>query len=196
MEKYTVNFWLSHETGGSSEMMLVVNAESPADAVAKVRKKYRRDNPHDFRVFTPDNEDDAYFETPKCEVCGTTLTDGGDCPQCKYGEEINRPSFFNAMDEDMDVPTTEDRLTPDEFFSLVCSGSPEEVRRVLMYDRHPTSTYNRFGSNHSYIMGAVRNQRWDVVKVLIDFYGIPGLQLAEREEVELLDILLKTVGGR
>lgn len=79
----------------------------------------------------------------------------------------------------------------EKFWGLVCSGKDNEILKICSEDRDPKTNYNRFGRDHSYIMGAIRNGNYSTAKLLLSF----GHRLLDDEGYEvvmrLIDIMEK-----
>lgn len=78
----------------------------------------------------------------------------------------------------------------EKFWGLVCSGKDDEIFKICSADRDPKKNYNRFGSDHSYIMGALRNGNYSTAKILLTF----GHKILEHESYEVVAELLKAKG--
>ena len=54
-------------------------------------------------VIADDFDDFDPFEEPKeiqkCEICGTQLTDGGECPVCDLGDEIINENYQEILEQ-------------------------------------------------------------------------------------------------
>jgi len=81
-------------------------------------------------------------------------------------------------------------VSVDKFWGLVCSGRDDEIFKICSDDRDPKQYYNRFGSDHSYIMGAIRNGNYSTAKILMTF----GHKILEHESYEVVAELLKAKG--
>lgn len=82
-------------------------------------------------------------------------------------------------------------VSVEEFWELVCSGKDDKILKICSADRDPKTNYNRFGRDHSYIMGAIRNGNYSTAKLLLSF----GHRLLDDEGYEvvmrLIDIMEK-----
>lgn len=81
-------------------------------------------------------------------------------------------------------------VSVEEFWELVCSGKDDKIFKICSADRDPKKNYNRFGSDHSYIMGALRNGNYSTAKILLTF----GHKILEHESYEVVAELLKAKG--
>jgi hypothetical protein len=81
-------------------------------------------------------------------------------------------------------------VSVEKFWGLVCSGKDDEIFKICSADRDPKKNYNRFGSDHSYIMGALRNGNYSTAKILLTF----GHKILEHESYEVVAELLKAKG--
>lgn len=81
-------------------------------------------------------------------------------------------------------------VSVEKFWGLVCSGKDDEIFKICSDDRDPKKNYNRFGSDHSYIMGALRNGNYSTAKILLTF----GHKILEHESYEVVAELLKAKG--
>ena len=113
----------------------------------------------------------------KCEFCGTTLNDMGTCPRCDDGEE-------ERLDEVKVSSKGSKPVTVDKFWEYVCAGNDDMVLDICKNDQVPTEFYHRFGRDHSYIMGAIRNGNYSTAKILLTFGGT--LANGEGEELALM----------
>jgi hypothetical protein len=59
----------------------------------------------------------------------------------------------------------------EDIWTAVCSGDLENVKRLVTDYEEANERYNRFGKNHSLIMGAARNNEPEVVSYLISIGG-------------------------
>lgn len=95
--------------------------------------------------------------------------------------EIYKKHYFEESAKETSVET---------FWKLVCSGKDDEVFKICTDNRDPKKNYNRFGSDHSYIMGAIRNGNYSTAKLLLTF----GHKILEHESYEVVSELLKAKG--
>ena len=101
-----------------------------------------------------------------------------------YDEEetaIYKKHYFGEGVEEVSV---------EDFWGLVCSGKDKEIFKICSDNREPKQKYHRFGSDHSYIMGALRNGNYSTVKMLMTF----GQKILDHESSEVLIELLKAKG--
>lgn len=99
-------------------------------------------------------------------------------------------TWFNKADiRDNSTESTKE-VSVEEFWELVCSGKDDKIFKICSADRDPKKNYNRFGSDHSYIMGALRNGNYSTAKILLTF----GHKILEHESYEVVAELLKAKG--
>jgi hypothetical protein len=97
-----------------------------------------------------------------------TPEDGNFDWECETEEEA-REWFdsYNGFEDDMD-----EAYEVDKVWGAVCSNRQDYMRKGLESGRiDPNVRYHKFGRDHSYIMGALRNNNKDMVKLLQDNGG-------------------------
>ena len=76
------------------------------------------------------------------------------------------------------------KYIPEYVWQAVCSARPMDFRTIKKYFEKPSTEknkrYNRFGSDHSLIMGAARNNNWEMVDLLKSY----GETITANEEAE------------
>lgn len=58
---------------------------------------------------------------------------------------------------------------PEYLWTAVCTGNIKKVKEYFDKGNKPNKRYIRFGDEHSLIMGALRNQRYDMAKLLMSY---------------------------
>lgn len=58
---------------------------------------------------------------------------------------------------------------PNYLWTAVCGGNINKVKEYFDKGNKPNKRYIRFGDEHSLIMGALRNQRYDMAKLLMSY---------------------------
>lgn len=99
-------------------------------------------------------------------------------------------TWFNKSNIKDTISASIKEVSVEEFWGLVCSGKDDEIFKICSGDRDPKKNYNRFGSDHSYIMGALRNGNYSTAKILLTF----GHKILEHESYEVVAELLKAKG--
>ena len=81
----------------------------------------------------------------------------------------------------------------EQLFGLACSGNIKALEEYWNGDGDLNVTYEKFGKQHSLIMGAFRNQQYDTVNWLQNH----GCQLTdeEQDEINLEFYRIKTIGN-
>lgn len=69
----------------------------------------------------------------------------------------------------------------EQLFGLACSGNIKVLENYWSENGNLNVTYNKFGKEHSLLMGAFRNQQYDTVKWLKNH----GCRLTEEEQDEI-----------
>lgn len=72
-------------------------------------------------------------------------------------------------------------MTEEKLFELACAGDIGTLEELYRNGQRLDVTYEKFGEEHSLIMGAFRNQQWDTVHWLLG--SDARLTPAEQEEV-------------
>ncbi len=72
-------------------------------------------------------------------------------------------------------------MTAEKLFELACAGETETLRKLYHSGQRLDVTYEKFGKEHSLIMGAFRNRQWDTVRWLLGSGA--GLTPAEQAEI-------------
>lgn len=80
-----------------------------------------------------------------------------------------------------------DNTIVDDLWSWVCSNNIDKVVEYFENGGKVGLKYPRFGTNHSLIMGAVRNGNYELANILADY----GEDVSHREAAELLDLYNK-----
>ena len=97
-----------------------------------------------------------------------TPEDGNFDWECETEEEA-REWFdsYTGFEDDMD-----EAYEVDKVWGAVCSNRQDYMRKGLESGRiDPNVRYRKFGRDHSYVMGALRNNNKDMVKLLQDNGG-------------------------
>lgn len=172
--KYSIRYLSIDKSDISTEKETTIEANDRSAALSILRKRERGCLVRNAIVKEIEEEQEV---TPreKCDICNTPLNDGGTCPKCADGEERYNESFHGGT------------VTPEEFFGMVCSAEDDKVIEVLKRDMAPKELYHRFGKDHSYIMGAIRNGNWSTAKILLAF----GVEFAPNEAAELAYMLIR-----
>lgn len=71
--------------------------------------------------------------------------------------------------------------TTEKLFGLACSGNIKELENYWNCEGSLNVTYEKFGMEHSLIMGAFRNQQYDTVRWLKNH----GCRLTDHEQNEI-----------
>lgn len=58
---------------------------------------------------------------------------------------------------------------PEYLWTAVCTGNIKKVKEYFDKGNKPNKRYIRFGMDHSLIMGALRNERYDMAKLLMSY---------------------------
>lgn len=69
----------------------------------------------------------------------------------------------------------------EQLFGLACSGNIKALEEYWNGEGNLNITYEKFGSEHSLIMGAFRNQQYDTVRWLKNH----GCRLTDQEQDEI-----------
>ncbi len=72
-------------------------------------------------------------------------------------------------------------MTAEKLFELACAGETEILRKLYQNGQRLDVTYEKFGKEHSLIMGAFRNRQWGTVRWLLGSGA--GLTPAEQAEI-------------
>ena len=83
-----------------------------------------------------------------------------------------------------------EELAPDYLWNAVCSGDITTIKEYYRSGGKVNLKYPRFGTDHSLIMGAVRNKEFEAANLLAD-YGENISHKEAKELYELEDKLLK-----
>lgn len=88
----------------------------------------------------------------------------------KYkGEKDTHTETVDKVEEAVEQPIR-GRYVPEYIWQAVCSARPMDFRTIRKYFEKPSTEknkrYNRFGIDHSLIMGAARNNNWEMVDLL------------------------------
>ena len=70
-------------------------------------------------------------------------------------------------------------------WTAVCTGNINQVKKYYENGGMPNRKYPRFGTDHSLIMGAVRNRNFEMANLLADY----GENVSKEEAREILSIL-------
>ena len=179
---YEVECFISSERGGTSHYKTTLKANDRKEIPSLLKKKLRGYIIHDVVIHEIQNEpDDAFIPREKCDRCGVPLNDGGTCPVCDDGEE----DYYGNLTEGK-----KDEVSVEEFWEMVCCGKDKQVFEICRKDRNPKGFYHRFGSDHSYIMGAIRNGNWSTAKILMTF----GVEFTPQDARELALLLMQAKG--
>lgn len=79
----------------------------------------------------------------------------------------------------------------ERLFGLACSGDIETLEMYYNNGENLNVTYNKFGKEHSLIMGAYRNRQYDTVKWLKN-HGC-SLSEDEQDEINMEYLRIKTI---
>ena len=177
---YKVKCFISSEMGGTRPYDTTVEAKNVQDVRTILKKRFRGYIIHDVTIseVKPETDNAKTFKRERCEYCNTPLNDGGTCPVCDDGEEDYNESLTEA---------SRASVSPQQFWEFVCSAEDDKVIEVLKRDMAPRELYHRFGKDHSYIMGAIRNGNWSTAKILLAF----GVEFAPNEASELAYMLIR-----
>lgn len=74
-------------------------------------------------------------------------------------------------------------MTAEKLFELACAGETETLKRLYQNGQRLDVTYEKFGKEHSLIMGAFRSQQWDMARWLL----VSGAKLTLAEQAEISD---------
>jgi hypothetical protein len=74
-------------------------------------------------------------------------------------------------------------MTAEKLFELACAGGTETLRELYHSGQRLDVTYEKFGKEHSLIMGAFRNRQWHTVRWLLG----NGAKLTPAEQAEIND---------
>ena len=74
-------------------------------------------------------------------------------------------------------------MTSEKLFELACAGGTETLRELYHSGQRLDVTYEKFGKEHSLIMGAFRNRQWHTVRWLLG----NGAKLTPAEQAEIND---------
>lgn len=74
-------------------------------------------------------------------------------------------------------------MTAEKLFELACAGKIETLRELYQNGQRIDVTHEKFGKEHSLIMGAFRNRQWDTARWLLG----SGAKLTLAERVEIND---------
>lgn len=74
-------------------------------------------------------------------------------------------------------------MTAEKLFELACAGETETLRELYQNRQRLDVTYEKFGKEHSLIMGAFRNRQWDTARWLLG----SGAKLTLAEQAEIND---------
>ena len=74
-------------------------------------------------------------------------------------------------------------MTAEKLFELACAGETEALRELYHSGQRLDVTYEKFGREHSLIMGAFRSQQWDTARWLL----VSGAKLTLAEQAEISD---------
>lgn len=72
-------------------------------------------------------------------------------------------------------------MTAEKLFELACAGDTEALEELYRNGQCLDVAYEKFGEEHSLIMGAFRNQQWNTVRWLLD----SGARLTPAEQAEI-----------
>lgn len=180
--KYRVHYFFVDRGDRNCERDIVLDVNSKSDIITKLKKMHRGCHIHSVRaeeivedeVFTPSKRE-------RCEYCNTPLNDGGTCPVCDDGEEDYGGNLTEGKKDEVSV---------EEFWEMVCCGEDKQVFEICRKDRNPKGFYHRFGSDHSYIMGAIRNGNWSTARILMTF----GVEFTPQDARELALMLMQAKG--
>ncbi len=74
-------------------------------------------------------------------------------------------------------------MTAEKLFELACAGEIETLRGLYQNGQRLDVTHEKFGKEHSLIMGAFRNRQWDTARWLLG----SGAKLTLEERAEIND---------
>lgn len=74
-------------------------------------------------------------------------------------------------------------MTAEKLFELACAGESEALRELYHSGQRLDVTYEKFGREHSLIMGAFRNRQWATARWLLN----SGAKLTPAEQAEIND---------
>ena len=74
-------------------------------------------------------------------------------------------------------------MTAEKLFELACAGETEALRELYHSGQRLDVTYEKFGREHSLIMGAFRSRQWDTARWLLN----SGAQPTPAEQAEIND---------
>lgn len=74
-------------------------------------------------------------------------------------------------------------MTAEKLFELACAGEIETLRGLYQNGQRLDVTHEKFGKEHSLIMGAFRNRQWDTARWLLG----SGAKLTLEEWAEIND---------
>lgn len=74
-------------------------------------------------------------------------------------------------------------MTAEKLFELACAGEIETLRGLYQNGQRLDVTHEKFGEEHSLIMGAFRNRQWDTARWLLG----SGAKLTLEEWAEIND---------
>lgn len=74
-------------------------------------------------------------------------------------------------------------MTAEKLFELTCAGEIETLRGLYQNGQRLDVTHEKFGKEHSLIMGAFRNRQWDTARWLLG----SGAKLTLEERAEIND---------
>ena len=72
-------------------------------------------------------------------------------------------------------------MTAEKLFELACAGDTETLKELYRNGQRLDVAYEKFGEEHSLIMGAFRNRQWDMVRWLLGC----GARLTPAEQKEI-----------
>lgn len=72
-------------------------------------------------------------------------------------------------------------MTAEKLFELACAGNTEALEELYRNGQSLDVSYEKFGEEHSLIMGAFRNRQWNTVRWLLD----SGARLTPAEQAEI-----------
>ncbi len=72
-------------------------------------------------------------------------------------------------------------MTAEKLFELACAGNTEALEELYRNGQSLDVAYEKFGEEHSLIMGAFRNRQWNTVRWLLD----SGARLTPAEQAEI-----------